>query len=417
MLHFHKNDKYTAIALYAFAVLALLMLAVVVCINLPAIFQQFFRLVGVLRPVTFAMAFAYICNPIVRYAERRLLKKWQDRPRTARILALCLTYLLILAILTVLLFMIIPEIANNYQDFSSNIVRYINLLVEQIDAWIQNSPFFGPGQTGLAELINLDNIIAAVSGLLGTLTAHLGAFSLQLLETTWIVLIGIVLSVYMLYHKEALIAVLKKIVLAIFPRRFYHALGEALSFADQAFGRFIIGKLIDSFIIGVITFAVLAIVQMPYYPLISAIVCVTSIIPAFGYVIGAIPSFLIIFIKDPIMAIWFLVILIIIQQIDGNFIGPKIVGSATGLATVWVITAIMLMGAYLGPIGWFIGVPLFSVLHRMIGDRVNRRLKKKGYPTDRAYYEATPLTDDAFWQEKESAPNAEKEESHEKMDE
>lgn len=419
MLRFQKNDRYTSIAIYAFIVLATLMLGVVICINIPFIMGQFWRFVNVLRPITFAMVFAYICNPIVRYAERRLLKRLQDRKRLARVLSLLLTYLFLSAIIAVLAFMIVPQIAYNYQDFSSNIVRYINLLTERVDGWIRDTGIFGESYDGLANLIHPSDIAAAISTALGWLTAQLGTLSLQLLETAGVVLIGILLSASMLYHKEALSATVKKIALAIFPRRVYRGAREALMFADRAFGQFIIGKLIDSFIVGVITFVVLAIVQMPYYPLISAIVCVTSIIPAFGYVIGAIPSFFIILMKDPIMALWFLVILVAIQQLDGNIIGPKIVGSATGLASVWVITAIMLMGAYFGPIGWFIGVPLFSVIYRMVGDLVNRHLQKKGRPIALSYYEGITMTEESLTQETPVClpEAAETEEAHEKVDE
>lgn len=428
MFGFRKDDRYTSIAIYAFIVLALLMLGVVFCINIPYLFTQFMVLVRVLRPVTFALAFAYICNPIVRYTEAKLKKKqkMRERPHLSRSLAITATYIFLLAIIAVLLFMIVPQVAYNYRDFSSNVVRYVNIMVERINAWLQEIGLVDADQNGLYSLFNLNDINAAISSLFGWLTAQLGALSLALLETTGVVAIGLILSVYILYNKEQLLLFCKRLMLALFPRRAYLATAEAMRFADRAFGQFIIGKLIDSFIVGVITFIVLAIVQMPYYPLISAIVCVTSIIPAFGYVIGAIPSLLIIFVKDPLMAIWFLVILVIIQQVDGNIIGPKIVGSATGLASVWVITAIMLMGGYFGPIGWFIGVPLFSVLYRLLGDLVNRRLQKKHKTTALSYYETTTiartLTDPQAAPTEEApatdaATEPSKEAEHEKMDE
>ena len=133
MFGFHRDDRYTSIAIYSFIVLALLMLGVVVCINIPYIFQQFLLILNVLRPVTFAFAFAYICNPIVRYTESRILKKLQAKPHLARTLAIALTYLFILIIVAILLFMIVPQIIYNYQDFTENIVRYINLLTERIN--------------------------------------------------------------------------------------------------------------------------------------------------------------------------------------------------------------------------------------------------------------------------------------------
>ena len=135
MFGFRKNDKYTAIAIYAFIVLALLMLAVVFIIKIPYLLGQFFRLLNVLLPVTFAFVFAYICNPIVRYTENRLLKRMKGKPRASRALAIALTYLFLLAILLVLVFMIVPQIMNNYQDFSDNVGRYIRSLTERVEAW------------------------------------------------------------------------------------------------------------------------------------------------------------------------------------------------------------------------------------------------------------------------------------------
>lgn len=394
MFGFRKNDKYTAIAIYAFIVLALLMLAVVFIIKIPYLLGQFFRLLNVLRPVTFAFVFAYICNPIVRYTENRLLKRMKGKPRASRALAIALTYLFLLAILLVLVFMIVPQIMNNYQDFSDNVGRYIRSLTERVEAWLYEIGLLNENQSSLDQLFRVEDLAATVSAVIAWLGTQLGMLGIRLLDTTGVVLLGTLLSVYILYHKEAIRNACKKTVSALLPQAACRATLDSVRYADRAFGRFIVGKLIDSFIIGAIAFVVLAIVNMPYYPLLSAIICITSIIPAFGYVIGAIPCFLIVFVKSPMMALWFLVILIVIQQVDGNIIGPKIVGSATGLSSVWVITAIMLMGAYFGPIGWFIGVPLFAVIYRLVGNLVNHRLKKMNRPVALSYYENTPVADD-----------------------
>ena len=208
----------------------------------------------------------------------------------------------------------------------------------------------------------------------------------EVLTTVGNLLIGIILSAYILYHKDLLVAFFRRIMYAVFPRRACRAIGETLIFADRAFGQFIIGSIFDSLIVGTIAFAVLAIFKMPYYPLVAAILGITNLIPAFGPIIGAVPSFLIIFISDPTMAFWFLLIELVIQQVNANFISPRIISSTTGIATVWVITAIMLFGAYFGAFGWFIGVPLFSVIYRVVGDLVNRRLEKKKHPVKLEHY-------------------------------
>lgn len=156
-----------------------------------------------------------------------------------------------------------------------------------------------------------------------------------------------------------------------------------LSFTDDTFGGFIIGKLLDSLIIGVLTFIILAIFKMPYYQMISVIIGVTNVIPFFGPFIGAIPAVFIIFIADPIKALWFIVIIIIIQQIDGNIIGPKILGQTTGLSSLGVIIAITVMSGLLGVAGMFIGVPLFALIYIGFERILNRRIAEKKASADR----------------------------------
>ena len=179
-------------------------------------------------------AFAYICNPIARYAERRLLRKLSDKPHLARILSLCLTYLFVIAILAILLFMIVPQIVNNYQDFSDNISRYINLLITQIDTWIRDSGLFGADYDGLLTVIHPEDIAASISSALGWLTGQLGQLGLQLLETTGVVLLGTILSVYILYYKERIAITLKRISLAVFSKKIHKAIVDSLHFADRA---------------------------------------------------------------------------------------------------------------------------------------------------------------------------------------
>lgn len=387
MLGFQKNDRYTSIAIYAFCVLALLILLAVLGINMPHIYRQINYLLTALRPVTIGLIIAYIANPLVRFSERRILPRLKSKSRrVARILAIALTYFFMVTVLGILILMIVPQIVFNYQDFYANIEGYLTSLWSTVDEWIRNSAWLGDYE-GLSDFFNKQDIGASLNNWLGVIAGYLAGISARLIALTGTTLIALFLSVYFLYRKEAIGAFLKKASLALFPRRFSDRAAELVSFADRAFGQFIVGNLFDSLIVGLIAFVALALFNIPYYPLISAILCITNIIPAFGPFIGMIPSFFIILISDPAKAFWFLLIALAIQQVNGNFISPRIIGSATGLSAVWVITAIILMGAYLGPIGWFIGVPVFSVLYRVLGDFVNRRLKKKSYPTASEAYD------------------------------
>lgn len=393
MFRFQKNDRYTSIAIYAFIVLSLTVVAVVIGINLPYIYKRFLSLLDILSPIIIGIIIAYICNPLVRFAEKFLFRRLKKRSRRfTRILTLILTYLTVTGIFAVLLLMIVPQIVMNYQDLADGLARYTHLLFVRVNELLQKIPGVNWGIQNVSEAESdpLSNLLNRILSFFGGQIAAIGVRIFAMLGST---LVGIILSAYFLYYKDQIIARLKKITLALFPRVVYTKAAELFRFSDHAFGRFMVGKFFESFIIGVVAIAALAIFQIPYFPLIAAIIAITNLIPIFGPIIGAIPSFFIILIVDPLKALWFLLIAFGLQQLDANIIGPKVVGTATGLSSVWVITAILLMGAYFGPIGWFIGVPLFSVLYRVIGDFANRRLQKKKYPVAFSYYEENTITD------------------------
>ena len=191
------------------------------------------------------------------------------------------------------------------------------------------------------------------------------------------VLIGVIVMLYLLNMKELLCAQAKKIVYGVFPVTVANNVIERFRFIHQVFGGFIIGKLIDSLIIGILTFMVMSFLQMPYTLLISVIIGVTNVIPFFGPFIGAIPSALLLLLVSPKQCIWFLVMILVIQQFDGNILGPKILGNTTGLSSFWVLFSILFFGGLLGPLGMIIGVPLFAVIYRLAADFIERNLKRK----------------------------------------
>lgn len=384
-----KDARAFSIAIYAFLVIAATILTVMLFIHLPDFWSGFLTFINSLWSVIIGFVIAYICNPLVRFAENMILPRLKRHSRRfARVLSISFTMLAVALIITILVFMIVPQIALNFDAISGRIVYYVNAIIDSTDAWLMGTGWF-PQFEGLRSLLKLGDVSAALNTWVAQIATTLSRLSLQIVEAISNLLIGAFLALHFLYHKEYIAAAFKKTALALFPARVYRAIADVLLHADRAFGQFFVGKLFDSVIVGLICFIVFALVGMPYYPLISAIICITSIIPAFGYIIGAIPCFIIVWFENPTMSLWFIVILFVIQQLDGNIIGPKIVGSATGLASVWVITAIMLMGAYFGPIGWFIGVPLFAVLYRVIGDAANRALAKKSLPLSLAHYEQT----------------------------
>ena len=194
-------------------------------------------------------------------------------------------------------------------------------------------------------------------------------------------LIGIIVMLYLLNIKDTLTAQSKKIIYSLFPLPAANEIIEKWRYIHKVFGGFIIGKLVDSLIIGILTFVWLSIIKMPYTVLISVIVGVTNIIPFFGPFIGAIPSALLVLLVSPKKCLWFLLSILVIQQLDGNIIGPKILGNSTGISSFWVLFSILFFGGVLGPVGMIIGVPTFAVIYRLTAEWVNKRLKKKELST------------------------------------
>ena len=197
-------------------------------------------------------------------------------------------------------------------------------------------------------------------------------------STTLNIVIGVVVAIYVLNGRKTFKRQSKQIIYAVFSRKHAVAVIDTLRDSNEIFGGFIAGKLVDSLIIGILCFLVLSILRMPYTVLVSVIVGVTNVIPFFGPYLGAIPSAILILLASPTKGLIFIVFIIILQQFDGNILGPKILGQSTGLTAFWVVFSILFFGGLFGIIGMLIGVPLFAVIYRIIGNIVKYRLNQKG---------------------------------------
>ena len=195
-----------------------------------------------------------------------------------------------------------------------------------------------------------------------------------------------IVSVYLLFSKETFIGQFKKLTYALFKPKRANIIIETARKSNEIFGGFISGKILDSAIIGVIAYIVLAIMKMPDTVLVAVIIGVTNVIPFFGPFIGAVPSFIIIVLQNPIQGLYFLIFIVVLQQIDGNIIGPKILGSSTGLSAFWVVFAILVFGGLWGFPGMLLGVPLMAVIYYVAQKTVSYFLKKRGLTTDTLAY-------------------------------
>ena len=218
------------------------------------------------------------------------------------------------------------------------------------------------------------------------LIKNLSLSVIGVISTLWDLILGLIIAIYMLGSKEKFAGQAKKIVYSILPLKHANAFLHDIRFIDKTFGGFISGKILDSTIIGILCFICLQFIGTPYPLLISVIVGVTNVIPFFGPYLGAIPSALLVLMIEPKQCLYFILFIFILQQVDGNFIGPKILGDSTGITGFWIIFSITVFGGLMGVVGMVIGVPLFAVFYAFIARFVRKRLKKKGMPLDTAPY-------------------------------
>ena len=401
MFKIHWNKQNTLVAIYAAAVLILTLTGISIIVNIRFLYQTIAGFFDAISPVVYALVLAYIINPLLKVSEKQLISriKIKNHPislRMRRLLSLLLTYLTLALFLFLIGLLVIPTIVGNYENIVNKTSDFLSLTIEKIGGML------GMDDDG-ASLTK--KISAYASTLLVYIGAAGGRFALGILKF----LLGLFISFFVLFYKETLIASTKKLLASILPPRRFNRIIRITRLTDRTFGKFFIGKIFDSLIIGVLAFIVFWIGRMPYYPLLAVIVCITNIIPYFGPLIGAVPCVILVLIEAGIpRALVVAVMILIIQQLDGNVIGPKILGSATGLSSLWVVVSITVMGSFFGFVGMVVGVPLFSVLYTIVKEHTEGRLARRGLPTDtEAYADQNPidLLEESARRRAENAPS------------
>ena len=372
------------------AITLIAVLFVLTMSNLNAITSPFKRLNSILAPITIGLIIAYLCNPLLRFFEYKLFDKVKRRT-VNRAVSMLLTYLVMLALVTGFFFLLIPALVESVRDIQVNGVFYITRLIDSINKMILKIPLLTLQE---GDLLNLEKFFNFILDWMGGASARIisNAFTLAggALTVLKNISIGILVSIYVMLSKERLHAGCLRLFRAILSEKNESYLLTYASEAHRKFGGFIVGKFIDSLLIGIISGILFSIFRIPYAMLIAAIIGVTNIIPFFGPFIGAIPSAVIILIASPMKALVFVLLIVIIQQFDGNVLGPWILGDRIGLSSLGVVIAIVVMSGFFGFLGMLIGVPLFALLITILDDYIEFRLKKKGYPTKvRDYYPAT----------------------------
>lgn len=382
-----KNTKFVLLSLI------LILITLVFIIVKHESFTAFADLVlRILRPVTIGLVLAYLCNPIFRLLETKAFA-WIRHFTLRRSLSLLFTYIVMALIVVILLMLIIPQLLTSILDFLNNYEVLLSTAMDNLNNIIDNLNHamnleighIKPEtlQQGLDWIVQNVDVESFIDRLLNISNFTILFFYIE--ETFYIItdtIFGLFISLYLLASKEKQYAQVMRLRRAIFNDRINERLTNICTVADRSFGGFLRGKILDSTIVGILVYIIISIMGVPYALLISVLIGITDIVPVIGPFIGVIPSAIIILLTDPIKVIPFLLCILIVQQIDGNVIAPKILGENTGVSSLCVMIAITVMGALWGLAGMVLGVPLFATIIELGKEFLNKRLRAKGLPVD-----------------------------------
>ena len=388
------ENKYIAWGVTIFSVFAALILLFFAIYRWEYIAGFFTTLVSIMMPFIFGIIIAYLMNPVLKFFEVKvydplLKKKFKKKERTKinRVLSICTSTIIFWGVLITCISFLIPEMLKSLETLVTNINTYLTNSKELL------IDLFG-GSESIRKFIN-DNYSRFSGfmndwfnqGVVADFMTVLGNSIFGTLKFLYNLIIGYIISIYILFDKEKFKAQTKKLLYTFFSNDRVNIILENANYTDRVFGGFFAGKLLDSLINGILCFIFMIVFKMPYPLIIAVIVGVTNVIPYFGPFIGAIPSGLLVLLVDPSKCIGFLIFIFILQQFDGNILGPKILGSKTGLSSFWVLFSLLIFGGLFGMVGMLIGVPLFSILYSFINGVIKRRLKVKKLPQDSKDYE------------------------------
>ena len=356
---------------------------------------------SMLTPIIAGLVIAYILNPVMRFLEKKVfgpvwnkIKRRKDHvyskeAKVIRLLSTFLTIIVFIALIYALVMLLFPRIISNMQSILGRIpVYFLNM-----DDYYANVLAKYPKLEILLKQYSVDmsqwfydKILPYFEELISRTSTSLVGSIITIFKSLLNFIIGIIISIYLLVDKEKFTAQAKKVLYAFLTRERANNFINNLRYSDKIFGGFISGKIIDSIIIGILCYIGMLIMHLPYPVLIAVLVGITNIIPYFGPFIGAIPSAFFILMIDPKKCLVFVIFILILQQFDGNILGPKILGDSTGLSSFWVIFSITVFSGLFGILGMFIGVPMFAVIYAAFKTLINKRLEIKHMPVETGYY-------------------------------
>ncbi len=400
-MKFKRDNKYFRWGITAFLVIAASICFYYLIFHGAEFKKDIDAIINILMPVVFSLITAYLLTPVLNYIEYRILcpicnkLKIQDsekRRYMLRFVGILVTVVLFFSILYFIISMMLSQIVPSIMNIVSNFDKYISNFTKWINKLLADNPDLGDSIIKLIDKYSVelenwfnDSVLSRTSELIKTVSLSvIGVF-----KFFWNFIIGFIISIYVLASKEKFAGQAKKITYALLERENANIVINNFRFTHKTFIGFISGKLLDSVIIGVLCFIGTSILNTPYAALVSLFIGVTNVIPFFGPYIGAIPSIILIFVVDPghpLNCLYFALFILLLQQFDGNILGPKILGNSTGLTGFWVIFAITLFGGLFGIGGMIVGVPIFAVIYAALRAFVNAILLRKNIPVESDKY-------------------------------
>ena len=387
------DKKYLKYSLYGFLTIALSILFYIILINLGNFIAwssfQLGRIGKVLNSVIIAVFIAYILNPGVRWFETNVYNRIgyiKSIRKLPRVLSIISVYLFLFSLITMVVVFVAPQIGGNILEISRRIPEYINSTIEFVEdmsvRWSEelNAANNVYNINGHIEN-NINTIFLKAKDALDYIINNFVMGVMNITSGIFNAIMGIIISFYLLGDKESFKKSIERILRAIFNGKTVDRIIDLGREADTIFGKFVVGKFIDSFIIGIICFVGLSILKIKYASLISVIVGITNMIPYFGPFIGAVPAVIITLFDSPLNALWVAIFIFLLQQFDGLYLGPKILGDSVGISPFWIIFSIVLGGGLYGVLGMFLGVPVIAIVitfgNRLIDWQLERKNKDK----------------------------------------
>ena len=360
---------------YVIAIIAVIAVVTMMIANWGTVLMVISRFIGILMPFIYGFFFAYLIKPLVSLIAKGLNVFSRNKGmKIKQLLSVLFSYIIVIGVLAVIIIYIFPQVRDSAKDLGKSVQDGYKYMITHEQEINDRIPFMDiSGIIDYAKKFLYDKIMNHGSDWF----PYVYQISSSVLGTLYNVLLGLVVSIYIILDAKKLKQSIKRIIYAISPKKKEEEVWDTIKQCNHIFSGFLLGKVIDSLIIGIICLIAMSILRLPYALLLSLIVGVTNMIPYFGPIIGAVPGVLIYLFVDARLVIIFAILILVLQQFDGLYLGPKILGDQTGIKPLWVIFGITVGGAYFGVLGMFLGVPTVAVLAYLVNLLVTKKLKKK----------------------------------------